>query len=327
MKTSFISIFAGFVLALALSCSKTETPAPQGLPLTVKASIGTEESKTTYTPEGNIMKVEWEASESISVISVDASGNVKTIDTFTYTGAPGKSATFTGTLSPGATDKIKVLYPALEAYNSYEWGTPLPTGMISYYMRVISYVGIGYPDCKFDAFNRFTQSGDGSTDHLRGAMVLEGDGTVSGDELEVMMRHLGSVLRLDMSFSSWDVGKEIDQIVLLAYDADGNAYNFQASGYVDYFAGEPLPAAGAQASVYLGSWSGTAQTPMAIPGTSFTAYVPFLPGAGAKFGPSGARRIRIELRRSGSTLLQTNGFPGADVALEPGNLYRATVMF
>ena len=66
---------------------------------------------------------------------------------------------------------------------------------------------------------------------------------------------------------------------------------------------------------------------LAIPGTSFTAYVPFLPGVGAKFGPSGARRIRVELRRSGSTLLQTNGFPGADVALEPGNLYRATVMF
>ena len=312
---------------LALSCSKTPDPAPQGRPFTVKATIGTPESKTTFTPEGNMMKVEWEASESISVISVDASGNVKTIDTFTYSGAPGKSATFTGTLSPGATDNIKVLYPALEAYNSSEYGTPLPPGMSSYYQRVVSEVGIGYPDCKFNALNRFTQASSGSTAHLTGAMVLEGDGTVSGEELEVSMRHLGSVLRLDMSFASWDVGKEIDQIVLLAYDGEGNEYNFQASGYVDYFAGDSLPADSAQASVFVGGWSGTTQTPLAIPGTSFTAYVPFLPGTGAKFGPSGAKRIRVELRRSGSTLLQTNGFPGADVELLPGNLYRATVMF
>jgi len=312
---------------LALSCSKTHDPAPEGRPLTVTATIGAEESKTTYTPEGNIMKVEWEASESISVISVDGSGCVKTIDTFTYSGAPGKSATFTGTLSPGATENIKVLYPALEAYSSSSYGTPLPEGMSSYYMRLVSEVGIGYPDAKFDAFNRFTQSSDGSTAHLKGAMVLEGAGTVSGSELEVKMKHLGSVLRLDMSFSSYDLGKEFDQIVLLAYDSEDSAYNFQASGWVEYFAGEALPAAGSQASVFTGSWSGSTQTPLAVSGTSFTAFVPFLPGAGALFGPSGARKIRVELRRNGSTVLVTNGFPGADVALEPGNLYRATVMF
>ena len=42
---------------LALSCSKTEAPAPEGRPLTVVATIGAEDTKTTYTPEGNIMKV------------------------------------------------------------------------------------------------------------------------------------------------------------------------------------------------------------------------------------------------------------------------------
>ena len=327
VKTLNTLALAAAVLASALSCGKSEAPEPTGRPLTVMATIGGEESKTTYTPEGNMMKVEWEASESISVISVDASGNVKTIDTFTYSGAPGKSATFTGTLSPGATDQIMVLYPALEAYTASEYGTPLPEGMNSSYMRLVSEVGIGYPDAKFDAFNRFTQASDGSTAHLKGAMVLEGAGTVSSSELEVKMKHLGSVLRLDMSFSSYDLGKEFDQIVLLAFDSEDNEYNFQASGWVEYFAGAALPAAGSQASVFTGSWSGSAQTPLAVSGTSFTAYVPFLPGAGALFGPSGARKIRVELRRNGSTVLVTNGFPGADVALEPGNLYRATVMF
>lgn len=318
---------AGIALASALSCNKTEAPAPQGRPLTVTATIGSPDSKTTYTPDGNLMKVEWEASESISVISVDASGNVKTIDTFTYSGAPGKSATFTGTLSAGATDRLKVLYPALECYNGTDYGTPLPVGMSSYYMRVISDVAVGFPECKFDAFNRFTQASSGSTAHLAGAMVLEGTGTVTGNELDVAMSHLGSVLRLDMSFASWDVGKEIDQIVLLAYDSEDNEYNFQASGWVNYFSGAALPAAGAQASVFVGGWSGTTQTPLAIPGTSFTAYVPFLPGAGAKFGPSGARKIRVCLRRKGTDILVTNGFPGADVNLEGGKMYRATVMF
>ena len=154
VKRAFI-LTAGILLALALSCGKSETPEPAGRPLTVTATIGTD-TKTTYTPEGNMMKVEWEANETISVVSVDAAGNVKTIDTFTYSGAPGKSATFTGTLSSGATDQIMVLYPALEAYTASEYGTPLPEGMNSSYMRLVSEVGIGYPDAKFDAFNRFT---------------------------------------------------------------------------------------------------------------------------------------------------------------------------
>ena len=327
VKKLTLALATAVLAACAVSCNKTEAPAPEGRPLTVKATIGTPDTKTTFTPDGNMMKVEWEANESISVISVDESGCVKTIDTFHYFGAPGKSATFTGMLSSGATDNLMVLYPALEPYNVSEFGTPLPVGMSTYYMRVISDVAIGYPDCRFNALNRFTQTSNGSTEHLAGVMVLEGTGTVAGDELDVNMSHLGSVLRLDMHFASWDVGREIDQIVLLAYDSDDNAYDFQASGYVNYFSGDPLPADSSQASVFVGEWSGTTKMPFAIPGTSFTAYVPFLPGAGAVLGPSGAKRIRVELRRSGVTVLATNGFPAADTGMEPGNLYRATVMF
>ena len=327
VKTLNILALAAAVLASALSCQKEQTPAPEGRPLAITATVGTPDTKTTFTPQGNMMKVEWEALESISVISVDAAGRVQTIDTFTYSGEPGKTATFTGMLSAGATDNIKVLYPALEPSSATDFGTPLPLGMTTYYMRAISEVAFGYADCKFDVFNRFTQASSGSVEHLPDAMLLEGSGTVSGGELDVTMHHLGSVLRLDMAFSSYDLGKEFDQIVLLAFDSEDNEYNFQASGWVEYFAGEALPAAGSQASVFAGSWSGSAQTPLAVSGTSFTAYVPFLPGAGALFGPSGARKIRVELRRNGSTVLVTNGFPGADVALEPGNLYRATVMF
>lgn len=317
---------AAAVLASALSCQKEQTSAPAGRSLTVTATIGTPDTKTTFTPQGNMMKVEWDALESISVISVDAAGRVQTIDTFTYSGEPGKTATFTGMLSAGATDNIKVLYPALEPSSATDFGTPLPLGMTTYYMRAIAEVAFGYADCKFDVFNRFTQAASGSVEHLPDAMLLEGSGTVSGGELDVTMHHLGSVLRLDMAFSSYDLGKEFDQIILLAYDAEGTEYPFQASGYVNYFAGAPLPAAGSQASIWTGSWAGAAITPLTVSGTSFTAYVPLLPGAGAQFGPSGAQRIRVELRRNGSTVLATNGFPGS-VALEAGKLYRADVMF
>lgn len=337
MKRTNIFLFAGLVMVTAAACSKMENiPAEEalGIPVTISATIGDGiDTKATYTPDGNILKTAWEASETITAITLDGSGNVVTVDNLTYSGPAGKKTVdFTGTLSSGATSNIRVFYPALEAtpYETDTYGTPIPDGKTSNSARYIHNVIIGKRTITFSSYDS-TQSADGSTDHLKQAFLYEGTGTLSGSTLSVSLTPLSSVLKVTFTLPAEAVGKQVSGgIYITIKDATDASYNFDPSSqWFYYFSGTPLPNATPQMRIYLGSWTGTTQNCLMLSSTTFVAYIPFIPTPGAKFGPDGGKIFEISFGESSSPTKwkksTTKTLTGSNVDLAPGKIYRMSV--
>ena len=94
------------VAAALVSCSKSDNPRDveqnEGIKMTLKASFGSD-TKLSFNPDGNIIKSTWDASEAISVLTLDEEGVVVAIDNFTSEGTAGrKEASFTGTFNGGS---------------------------------------------------------------------------------------------------------------------------------------------------------------------------------------------------------------------------------
>ena len=103
------------VLLAFNACDKEQLPARrEGTPLTISATVGAQ-TKTAYDydVDSRTMAVSWNADETISVISFDASG-ITAIDNFSSTGEEGRNkAEFTGTWTGNPGDRVICLYPAL----------------------------------------------------------------------------------------------------------------------------------------------------------------------------------------------------------------------
>ena len=121
MKRLNYIIAAGLSLVAAAACNKQVSPAAEqpevkaGRTMTLTASIGDPGTKLSFSEADNVLKGTWGPNEQISVITLDGSKKVKTVDTFTSgpVSAGKRSADFSGTLSEDATEDIRVLYPAL----------------------------------------------------------------------------------------------------------------------------------------------------------------------------------------------------------------------
>ena len=335
MKTQNYLMLAALSLLAAAACNKqpVEPETAPGTPMTLSATIGGPDTKLGFTDESNVLKGTWNANEKISVITLDASKSVKTIDTFS-TGSESegqKTASFTGTLSAGATSDIRVLYPALtETYEQGEktyYGTPIPEGETKNLTRLIQEIQIGSSNATFQNPVFFTQPANGSTAHLGQSAIMDGTASVSGGALTVTLQPRTSVLRLDITFPASMVGKQFWNVFCSIYDASDEEYYLgRQSGWYNYFSGAEPSNGYTTPTVIFGSWSGTALTPLTISATNFTAYIPITTGKDVILGPSGGQKITITPSFSGSispkTITLSNNTP-----LEPGKMYRLTVDF
>lgn len=114
MKKFLYMIIASSMLCACSEEAEQIVSAKKGVELTMSATIGKPaETRTTYTRETVGMTVDWEAEESITLVSFDETG-ITAIDNFTSSGEAGREkAEFTGTWNGNAGDKVICLYPAL----------------------------------------------------------------------------------------------------------------------------------------------------------------------------------------------------------------------
>lgn len=148
----------------------------KGVELTIQASIGNPSaSRTSYVREESGMTVDWEATESLLVVSFDESG-ITAVDHFTSTGEAGREkAAFSGTWNGNAGDKVICLYP----YNS------------SMFSATVGNTSI--------AFTYAAHAPLKNVSDLKNWDVMIGDVTMSGTDASVKLSRKTAVL--DLAFS------------------------------------------------------------------------------------------------------------------------------
>ena len=117
MRKSYLLVAAA--LLVAASCQKNDNASSvEGIkynPIDVVLSAAIEDidTKVGYTEDANALKAAWKANDKISLVAIDASGNVLSNDVFETTTA-GPVAKFDGTYSnPAGAVTVSVFYPAL----------------------------------------------------------------------------------------------------------------------------------------------------------------------------------------------------------------------
>ena len=334
-KTLFTLFAAALVLSAGVSCNKTDAPATkERTPVTITATIGSgEDTKISYTEDGNVLKTAWEANEAITVITLSYN-TIVTVDKFTYEGEGGKTVDFTGTLSPGASDDIRIVYPALEQYTDATdavcYGTPRPKYLAEDEYRLISGVRVEGKTMTFDS-NNSIQAANGSTAHLKDARVYLGEGTLSGNTMTVDVAPISSVLKITFTLPDEAKTKSCNKVDIVAGTGDGSgaAYAFNSCGYsFEDLADGPFD--------YSYGWESTLSLDngsylIPIDGADeLTVYVPFIPGtAGKVFGPAGGSVLKYWLStdatdetlfyKEGSVTLTNN------LTLKPGKMYRLNI--
>ncbi len=117
MRKSYLLVAAA--LLVAASCQKNDNASSvEGIkynPIDVVLSAAIEgvDTKVSYTEDANALKAAWVSGDAVSLVAIDASGNVLSNDVFTTTTA-GPVAKFSGTYSnPDGAVTVSVFYPAL----------------------------------------------------------------------------------------------------------------------------------------------------------------------------------------------------------------------
>ena len=196
MKTTKIIFTLALCAGIFASCTKEEavqTEAVKGVPMSFTASI-TAATKTSYEDDATAktLKTSWAVGDKISVITLDDSNAVQTVDNFTAQAA-GSSATFSGTFTGGDSPAtIIVCYPA------YDNGTALVGSSNTYTYTTSPSVDAVYGGAnlcrfglcqsnnasykKFD-FSYMSQFADGDPSHLKYYDYMYGTATLDGATL------------------------------------------------------------------------------------------------------------------------------------------------
>lgn len=121
MRKSYLLVAAA--LLVAASCQKNDNASSveeikyNPVDVVLSAAIEGVDTKVGYTEDANALKAAWKANDKISLVAIDASGNVLSNDVFTTTTA-GPVAKFSGTYSnPDGAVMVSVFYPALTKGN------------------------------------------------------------------------------------------------------------------------------------------------------------------------------------------------------------------
>ena len=117
MRKSYLLVAAA--LLVAASCQKNDNASSvegikyNPIDVVLSAAIEDVDTKVSYTEDAHALKAAWKAGDKISLVAIDASGNVLSNDVFEATTA-GPVAKFSGTYSdPAGAVMVSVFYPAL----------------------------------------------------------------------------------------------------------------------------------------------------------------------------------------------------------------------
>lgn len=325
------------VLTAALvACQKNEIPASeevQGIPMTLTASLpGDYGTKTTVEADVSGLKTTWDATESISVVTLDATGNsagMVSVDTFTSTGAAGRTnAEFTGTFTGGATPaKVIVVYPALELQADNTYQTPEYAGALGNRSILagltVSPPGTMFSDASEDIY--LWQGSDGSFDHFKNYCVMTGNvdlTDIQSNKLTVKLRNLMAVIKFVAKFPDSCKGNNLDEVRLESFQSDASNRNLFHDGGATYLnieeCGLAFPGSGEDNYNQL-------ECSFKIPDTgTATLYMPlvFMEGAKNLTGDYWKMTAYVE----GDTKLAQKTFT-KDVTYEAGKVYTVNVTF
>lgn len=320
-----ILAFAVIAATVAVSCQKNEVPASeqsQGVPMTLVANIGGN-TKVTYEPDGNVLKTSWEASETISVVTLDDAGKLVAVDNFTSSGTAGRvQAEFTGVFTGGSSPaKVIVIYPALNYDGSQYYKT---TPYKNYQGNDCSAlykaeVGNQYIQGYFDLLK---QTADNDASHLRNYCIMDGVANkddIKANTLNVTLSNQMIVLKLTASFPDAMKGKTLSKMNIQATDGSDAEKSWIYSYSWEYL---DIPAKG-----IIGAGSGCypiwdLYSDIVIPASgSVTLYFVGWNFTELEAGSKLKFTATVDKANYGPAVKTLSG----DLKLEKGNIYRMTV--
>lgn len=198
----YASIFAVVLMAMT-ACNKNEAPvetpsASSPVKMTLTATIGAD-TKVTYSDEDNVLKSAWEAGDEVSLVSVNSSGIVLSVDNF-ETSSAGKTATFTGTFTNNVkTAAVWVYYPALtEGNGSVE--TPFMSPVENGYSEegILNGVVLGGEFLTIRS-GYYLQKGNGDTSHLSDYAIMMGEAQVEGNTFITELEHQAYIVKATLT--------------------------------------------------------------------------------------------------------------------------------
>lgn len=193
----YIFMAAAMLLAMASCTNEVEEQTvakKKTVTLTATLSNG-DETRATYVDD-NGLKATWDATETITVLSLDASNNIIHKDNLTSTGAAGRtSAEFTGTITEDAnTKKYICYYPALGGVGNTVTVSSLPTPYLNW------------------NFGNQNQDQDGDLTRLAQKSVYNGVATFEGSNMTVNLQAQLTVFKLALTMPDDAVGNTCSEV-------------------------------------------------------------------------------------------------------------------
>ena len=194
----YIYVFAVALMAMT-ACNKNEAPVEtlstsSPVKMTLTATIGAD-TKVTYTDEDNVLKTAWEVGDKVSLVSVNNSGEVLSVDNF-ETSSAGKTVTFSGTFTNDANTKsVLVYYPALtegEGTAEKPFMSPVENGYSDEGIIYDFQIGNMFMDIRS---GYYLQKGNGDASHLSNYAIMTGEAQMDGDDFTVELEHLAYVIK------------------------------------------------------------------------------------------------------------------------------------
>lgn len=185
----------------------------------------TSDAKRISYTDNSGLKGTWDATETITVVSLDASGKALHFDNFTSTGAAGRTtADFSGSITADANTASYICwYPALGSGNNHL------TGNIDSEFNNWSTTSRGVSDY---------QDGNGNTAHLSNYVIMNGIPTIDGNNIEVTMQHALCAFKFVVTIpNSISAG---DPISKLEVEASNESNRFFCNGTWSYFRSQNL---------------------------------------------------------------------------------------
>ena len=332
MKKSYLIITAAAMLAAA-SCQKSDnapaSPETRHNPVDIVLSAAIEgvDTKVSYTEDANALKAAWEKNDAISLVAIDASGNILSNDIFT-TSTAGTTTKFSGIFSdPAGATAVSVFYPALtEGDGSIEtpWQstTRSPQESVLYGMK---------KDNKYISVNPSYQLQRGNADlsNVKEAAVMHGVVTdiaaLKAGEAKVTLKNICYVIKLSAKVPS--SAGTINFATIEARASDPTLYptfGFTGWTHADSSFGTVYGNSLKYVQLTLGSefYGGGGISPDSS--GYITAYLVAYTGK-AQTLPAGTT-LEVKLSIDSSTKLSKISTPLArDLTLEPGKMYRINV--
>ena len=206
MKKGIIFLFLSAITLF--SCTKEDVPETvAGVKLSITTSLSDTNTKTSYSQGGTGlgMTVDWEATESITVVSFNDSG-ITAVDEFTSSGEAGRQkAVFSGTWTGNADDKVICLYPSITTSAGSTLYQNVTVGQ--------SQITFNYP-----AHGAFTDIAlMKNWDAMIGEVSIDG-----GGDAHVSLSHQTAVIRLvlDGGYRDSDGYDKVTELGLTAYSGE-----------------------------------------------------------------------------------------------------------